>query len=149
MSYLYWTIMRFRLMYTSIYPTKQTNNIGLTYCKLRVGGKPLQFAYIPSRIHLEYNLQVGCDLFHSHMMLTIYSSGLPISFCYHLPLQFHTTKSWVQKHLSQVTADPNGADRRAFQPIQYSLANNMSADTRSSAAKLPKETLHIWPRMHI
>ena len=129
MSDLDLTFMRFRLSYTSMYPGKQTNNICLTYSKSQDGGKPLQLASICSSIHLEYNAQVGCYLFHTDLKLTIYSSGLPTAFRNHLPLQFNTTESWRHKHVSQVTSTPNRANQRVLHAIHHSLAHNKNTDT--------------------
>jgi len=42
-------------------------------------------AAIHRRIHLEYNLQVGRHSFQFDLLLTLYSSGYPTSFHYHLP----------------------------------------------------------------
>jgi len=63
------------------------------------------------------------------MTLTIYSSGLPISFRYHLPLQFHSLKLWIHNHLSQVWADPDLADWQALRQIRHVLAHSKNADT--------------------
>jgi len=150
MSYWYLTIMRFQLSYTMIHTAKPTINIGPIYCTSQDCWKPLQLASRHSRTHLGYNVQVSCYLFHSDIKLTIYSSGLHTSFLYHLPLQFHTTISWLHKHLSQVTADPNWADQRALHPTCQSLAHNMTAATTSeSSTTLPMQPLKIWSRMQI
>jgi len=128
-SCLYLTIMSLPLLYTSIDPCKETWNIVTTYCKSRDSGKPLQLAATHSRIHLECNEQVGCHLFHSDLKLTIYSSGLPTSFHYHLPLLSHPSKSWLNQHLSQVRVDPDQADRQALRPLHHSLAHRNNADS--------------------
>jgi len=128
MAYLYLTTMGFRQSYGSTYPWKQTH-IRPTDCKSRHVGKPLQLAVICSRIHVEYNEQVGCYLFHSDMKLTIYSSGLSTSFCYHLLLVFHTIKSWIHNHLSEVAKDPKQADWWALHPIRHSFAHSKNTDT--------------------
>jgi len=129
--------MRFRLPYTLIYPWQHTNNTRPTDWKLRDGGKPLQLVVICSRIHIQYNVQVGCYLFHSIRNLTMYFSGLPTSFRNHLPLLFHTTKSWTNKHLSQVATDPKHANQWALYPICHSLAHSKNADTSWSTVMLP------------
>jgi len=71
LCYVYRTIMRFQLSYAPIHLWKQINNIGPTDCKSWESGKPLQFAVTCSRIHVEYNIQVGCYLLDSEMELTI------------------------------------------------------------------------------
>jgi len=45
--------MRFQMSYTSIYPRKPPDNIGLTYCKLLDKLTPLQPAALRSVIHLQ------------------------------------------------------------------------------------------------
>jgi len=105
MSCLHLTIMRFWLWYSTCYPWKQKNNLGPMYCKSRDHEKPLQLAALSSMIHLEYNVQLGCYSFHSDMTLTIYSSGLPTSFHSYLPLEFHTKKTLIHKHLRQGRPD--------------------------------------------
>jgi hypothetical protein len=106
-SNLYLTIMRFRLSYTTTDPWTQTNYMGPTYWELQNGWKPLQLAAIRSSIQLEYNIQLGFYLSHSAMKLTMYSSGLLTLFCNHLPLLFHTPKSYRNKHLGLGTPDQN------------------------------------------
>jgi len=125
---LYLTFIWFRLSCASIYHSKQTLIIRPTNCKLRDREKPLQLAVIGSRIHVEFKLLVGCYLLHSDMKLTIYSSGLPTSFRYHLPLQFHNTKSCIHKHLSQLTMDMKQANHWALHSISHSLAHSKNAD---------------------
>ena len=149
MYLLYLTIIRFQMLYDTVYPQKQMNNIGPAYCKSRDGGKPLQHAVKSSRMRDEYNVQVGCFLFHSDMNLIIYSSWLPSSVHYHLPLLLHTTKPWIHKHLCEVATDPKQADQRAPRTIHHSLAHSQKADTCLSTATLPMNPPTIWPRMHI
>jgi hypothetical protein len=102
------------------------------------GGKPLQLAVLRRRIHLQYKVHVGCYLFHSDMRLTIYSSGLPASFCNHLPLLFHTNESWIHNHSSEVRADLNQTNRRALHQVCHSLAHKKKTDTSKSTVMLPR-----------
>ena len=134
MSYLYLTIMGSRVSYSTIHPRKQTNNIIPTYYKSRDGGKPLQLSSLCSRIHVEHYVQVGCCLFLSAMKPTIYYSGLPTSFCYHLRLQSHTTKAWLHKDLGIVTVDQNRADLEPLHPTCHSSPHNKNTDTSWSTA---------------
>jgi len=108
---------------------EKSNKIRLTDCQSRDGGKPLQHAAIHSMIQLEYNIQLGCYWCDSDMKLGIYSSGLPTSFRYHLPLLFHTTKSWIHKHLNQGRPDQNRAERLAFSPICPTIAHSKHPDS--------------------
>ena len=94
------------------------------------GWKPLQPAAIHSRIHLEWNVQVDCYFFHFPLKLTIYSSGLPTSFCDYLLLHFHTGKSWLHAQLSNVQADPNRADRKALDSMRHHLGHSNIAQSR-------------------
>jgi len=149
MSYLNLSIIWFRLSYPAMHHWKETNNIGPNYCKSRDGGKPLQIAVIRSRIHVQYNVQVGCYLCHSDMKLTIYSSGHPMSFRYHLPLLFHTTQWWIHIHLSQVATNRKQADQGVLHHIRNFLAHSKNTDTSQSTATLPMKPPKIWPRMHI
>jgi len=141
--------VRFRLSYTSISPHTETNDIRPTYCKSRHGGKPLELAANSIRIHLEYNVQVGYYWFHSDLKLTVYSSGLPTSFRYHLPLLFHTSKSGLHKHLSQVRVDPDWADRPVLHPMRHSLEHNYNGETSQSNPMLAIQPPWIRPRMLI
>lgn len=68
------------------------------------------------------------------MTLTIYYSGLPTSFCYHLRLQSHTTKAWLHKHLGKVTVDQNRADSQPLHPTCHSSPHNKNTDTSWSTA---------------
>jgi len=132
-----------------MYPTKHANNIGPTWCTLQEGGIPLQLAAKRSRIHLEYNIQIGYFIFQCDMNLTIYSSELPTSLHYHLPLLLQTTKSWMHKHVTQVTAQLNRDDRWALHPICGWLAHSKNSDTSYSTATLPNQPPNIWPRMYM
>ena len=149
MSYLCLKIMRFRLLYTAIYACWQTNNIRPTYCTSQGGGKPLHLVDIRRRIHLQYEKHLGCYLFHSDMKLTIESSGHPTSFRYHLPLLFHTRKSWIHNNPSHWRADRIQAAWRALHRIRHSLAHSNNADTCWSTATLLMYPPGMWRRMHI
>ena len=65
---------------------------------------------IHCRIIHELNVQVGCYSFHYDIKLTRYFSELLPSFRNHLPLFFHTSKLWLQKHLTMMRVDRNQAD---------------------------------------
>jgi len=104
-SYLTNTI--FRRSFTLIYCHKWTQIIGPTWCKSQDCWNPVQPAAIHARIKSVLNMQVGCYAFHVDLKLTIYSSGLPTSVCYHFPqdlpllswslsLHFHTSTSSLQ-----------------------------------------------------
>jgi len=88
MCFLYLTNMRFRVSFAYIYSCNQTNNIRPTWSKSQDGWRPMQPAAICSRIPLEYNVQVGCYSFYFDLTPTIYCSGHPTSFHYHLPQDF-------------------------------------------------------------
>jgi len=82
MCCVYLTNIRFQWSFTTIYPWKQTNKINPTWCKLQHGWITMQPAVIHSRIRHVYNVHVGCYAFPFDFQLSIYSSGLPTSFCY-------------------------------------------------------------------
>ena len=71
---------RSRRSCTVIYICKQTHNIRPTWFKLQGGWQPVQRAATHNRIHLVYNEHVGSYAYHFDLKLTIYSSGLPMSF---------------------------------------------------------------------
>lgn len=129
MSNGYLAIIGFLPSYALIYHWEHTYDTGPTSSISRDGGKPRQLVLICSRIHVQYNIQVGCYLLHSDMNLTIYSPGLPPSFRNHLLLLFHTTKCWIHNHLSQVVTDLKHADRRVLHPICHTLAHSTNAVT--------------------
>jgi len=83
------------------------------------------------------------------MWLTLESSGLPTTFHCHLPLLFHTAKSWIHNHLSQVRADPNPSDWQVLHQICHLYAHSKHTDTSWSTATLPMQPPKLWPRMHI
>ena len=142
--------MRFRPLYSSMYPWKHTGNIGLTHCKLHDGCNQLYVAAIRSKIHLELNVQVGCYSFHFDCMLTKFPSGLPTSFHYHLPLLVITSKSWLHNDLSNVRVDPNQVDWQALHTTRHSLGQIHSAviilptATRPMHLLRPCQCTH-WP----
>jgi len=146
MSFSYLSNMGFQLCLTTVYPCKQTNNIGPTYCKSRNYWKSLQPAAIHRRICLEQNVQVGCHLFHFDSNLTIYCSSLPTSVRYHLPNHFHNPKSWLHLPLSLVRVDLNSAKRQVLLPMLNLLKHSCNTDTSLSTATLPMQPREIWPR---
>jgi len=56
------------------------------------------------------------------------SSGIPTSFCYHIPLHFHTSNSWLQKHPTKVQEDRNRTEWPALNPIHHPPRQNYNAD---------------------
>jgi len=101
------SIKRFQLSKPSVYPCKQIDNTGSTYCKVQDSVNPVTPAAIHSRIHHEYNMQVGCYLFHFDLKITIDSYELPTSFRYHLSLLFNNTISSLLKHICIMWVDQN------------------------------------------
>jgi len=83
------------------------------------------------------------------MKRTIYSSGLSTCFHYDLPLQFHTSKSWLHNHRRQVANDPMHADRWALHSIHHSMAQSKNKDTSKCTATLPIKPPTISPSMQI
>jgi len=134
-SLLYPSIMRFQLPFTSMYLVKQTDNAGPTYRKWQTGCKPLQPTTILSMIHSELIMQVRWYSFCFDRELTIYSSGLPTSFRYHLPLFYHTSKSGVQKHL--LRADPNLVERQVLHAMHHPLRHSNNTVTCKSTTTMP------------
>jgi len=125
------------------------NHIGLNLCKAWHGEKPLRLEALRSRISLESNVQVGCYLLHSNLLLTIYSSGLPTTSQYYIPLLFETTKSWLHKHHSKLRGDVYQADQQILHPIHHVLAQSNNADSGYSTTTLHIKPSTPWPRMNI
>jgi len=141
------------------YLCKQTDNFGLTLCKSHNSRKPVQPAAICSRIHLVQNVQVGCYAFHFDWKITIYSSGLPTSFRYHLALDFpllfviiisslSLQQIMAQQHLSTVRVEQNRAEQLALHPIHHSVRPNYYADTTQFIAMLQMHPPKMWPWTH-
>lgn len=68
---------------------------------------------------------------------------------HHLPLLFHTSKSWLQQHLRKVRVDLNQANGETLHPTRHSLSHSNNADSNDSTATLPMQPLNVWPRMPI
>jgi len=119
---VYLTNTSFQQSFTVIYHSKQTHNIGTTWCKSQGAWKPVQLAAKRSRIHLVWNMQVGCYAFHFDLNLTLNSAGLPTSSRYH-----HLFTSTAANHGSTNTSawwEWNRIEQNDRRFIQYATCWN-------------------------
>jgi len=79
---------RIRRLFTLIYSSDHTHNMGPTWRQSQDGWQPVQPAAMRNKIYLVWNEQVGCYTCQFDLNITIYSSGLPTSFWYLLPQDF-------------------------------------------------------------
>ena len=142
-SCLYPSQQRFLLSFKSIYVCNQSINIRPSNCELPYRANPVHLAAICSRLHVAENVQVGCHSFCFELKPTIYSSGLPTSFCYHLAHLFHNSKPWLHLQLSHVGVDPNRAERQALDLFCHMPTHSSTKDASSFTATLPMQTLEI------
>jgi len=63
-------------------------------------------------------------------------------------LHFHSSKSWLRKHLSKVRVEQNWPEQRALHPILLPLRPNRNVDTTWFTATLQMQPPRRWPWTH-
>jgi len=138
MSCLYLSHMRYQLSFITMYPCKQTNNIGPTYWNRATVGIPCSYMQCTSTQQDSAWIEHASWLSLIPFWLVTYDTIFSTShfFSWSSSSCFYNSKPWLQKHFPQVRLEPNRAQRQALQAMLHSTRYSSSADTSQSTATL-------------
>jgi len=138
MFFLYISNVGYQVSLITMYPCKETNNIGPTYWNRATIGISCSYTkctYTQQDLAwIERASWLSLIPFWLVAHYIIFSTSH--FFSWSSSSRFYNSKPWLQKHFPQMRLDPNRAEQQELQAMGHSARHSSSADTSESTATL-------------
>ena len=135
MSFLYLWNMRYQLWFIKMYPSEQTNYIGLTYPNCRTVGIPcsyMQCSYTQCIYLQQDSAAMECVIWLSLIPFLLVANYIIFRtshiFLWSSSSSLHTTKSWLQKHFNKVRLEQNQTKPQVVHTMGHLVRSSSNAD---------------------